>query len=127
MDLKKVTTEYRINYWSDLIKECRSSAQTVSSWCQEHNINMKSYYYWLRKIRIAACNSIPTVGNKQQSIVPLKNASDLQPVFAEIKVPSNELAQPAIILRFNSAVLEIQNGVTNSTIENTLKALKNIC
>jgi hypothetical protein len=127
MDLQKVTTEYRINYWSDLIKECRSSSQTVSSWCQEHNINMKSYYYWLRKIRTAACNSIPDLSNKPQSIVPLKIAGEAQPVFTKIKTPASEPAQPAIILRFNSAVLEIQNGASNGTIENTLKALKSLC
>lgn len=126
MDLQKVTTEYRINYWSDLIKECRNSGQTVSSWCQEHNINTKSYYYWLRKIRIAACNSIPDE-NKQHSIVPLKIAGEVQPVFAGIKAVASETAQPAIILRFNSAIVEIQNGATSAAIENTLKALKSLC
>jgi hypothetical protein len=127
MDIQKVTTEYRINHWSELIKECRSSCKTVSTWCQEHNINAKSYYYWLRKIRIAACNSIPDESNKQQLIVPLKIAGEVQPVFAGIKDETGENTQPAIVLRFNGAILEIQNVATISTIENTLKALKNLC
>lgn len=123
MDVQKVSTEYRFNYWTEIIKECRNSGQTVNSWCEEHNVNVKSYYYWLRKIRTAACNSIPN----KQSIVPLKTSGSLRSVFAEIKAPANELLHPAIILRLNSAVIEIQNGATSSTIENTLKALKSLC
>lgn len=128
MDVQKVSNEYRLNYWSEIIKECRSSDQTVSSWCEEHSINVKSYYYWLRKVRIAACNSIQDISKKQQeSIVPLKVDNEVQPVFAEIKVPTIEAIQPAIILKLNYAVIEIQNGATSSIIESTLKALKSIC
>ena len=123
MDVQRVSKEYRFNYWTESIKACRNSGQTVSSWCEEHNVNVKSYYYWLRKIRTAACNSIPN----KQSIVPLKISGSLAPVLSEIKAPANEPVQPAIILRLNSAVIEIQNGATSSTIENTLKALKSIC
>ena len=123
MDVQKVSTEYRFNYWTEIIKECRDSGQTANFWCKEHNVNVKSYYYWLRKVRTAACNSIPN----KQSIVPLKTSGNLGRVLAEMKAPANEPVQPVIILRLNSAVIEIQNGVTSSTIENTLKALKNLC
>jgi transposase-like protein len=128
MDVQKVSNEYRLNYWAEIIKECRNSGQTVSSWCEEHGINVKSYYYWLRKVRIAACNSIPGISKKhQESIVPIKADNEVQPAFAEIKVPAIEATQPAIILKLNYAVIEIQNSATNSIIENTLKALKSIC
>ncbi|WP_420832452.1 IS66 family insertion sequence element accessory protein TnpA [Paenibacillus periandrae] len=33
-----------------MIRDCRSSGQTVVRWCADHEVNVKSYYYWLRKI-----------------------------------------------------------------------------
>ncbi len=63
----------------------------------------------------------------QELIVPLKVDNVVPPVFTEIKVPTIEATQPAIILKLNNAVIEIRNSATNRIIENTLKALKSIC
>lgn len=123
MDVQKISKEFRFKYWTDIIKEYHNSGQSVSSWCEEHNVNVKSYYYWLKKIRTAAYNSIPN----KQSVVPLRTSGDISPVFAQIKAPANEPTPPPIILRLNGAVIEIQDGASSVTIENTLKALKSLC
>lgn len=37
-----------------LIQAHPQSGQTVIQWCQTNNINIKTYYYWLRKLRTKA-------------------------------------------------------------------------
>ncbi|MCM0760893.1 DUF2922 domain-containing protein [Sporomusa sphaeroides DSM 2875] len=38
MDTKEVTRQYRLNKWTEIIRKCRSSGQTISVWCASHNI-----------------------------------------------------------------------------------------
>ena len=52
-EIKQVKSELRFKEWAGLIAECQSSTQTVKAWCLEHDINPKSYYYWLEKVRLA--------------------------------------------------------------------------
>ena len=124
MNTQKVTQEYRRNKWIEIIRECRDSGQTVASWCKDHGINSKSYYYWLKKIRIAACNALPPM-NPEVQIVPLNiQEVSTSASTAATHVPSETL-HPDIVLHLNSAVLQIHNNASASLIESTIKALYN--
>ncbi|MFC0894565.1 MULTISPECIES: IS66 family insertion sequence element accessory protein TnpB [Clostridium] len=48
------------------IYECRSSAQTVKSWCTENSIK---YYYWLRKVCAAVCKAFPSKNPEEQTVL----------------------------------------------------------
>lgn len=122
MDTRKIDNEIKMNQWMDIIRECRSSGQPVRSWCNEHDVNEKRYYYWLRKIRTAACNTLPDNLEGTHEIVPLKVEDLKQEPEATV---STQVA--AIVIHLNSAVVEIQNGATSRVIENTLQAIKNLC
>lgn len=37
--------------WTEKIRKCSESGLTVSEWCRENGINLKTYYYHLRKLR----------------------------------------------------------------------------
>jgi hypothetical protein len=41
----------KLGLWINRIKECRASDLTVQQWCDQQNIGMKTYYYWMRKIK----------------------------------------------------------------------------
>ncbi|RYD06035.1 hypothetical protein N752_05780 [Desulforamulus aquiferis] len=59
MNTREVTNQYQLNKWIDLVRECRSSGQTVSAWCADNNISPASYYYWLKRVRTAAYEALP--------------------------------------------------------------------
>jgi transposase-like protein len=120
MNTQKATQEYRMNQWIGLVREYRDSGQTVISWCRDHDIDPRKYYYWLRKIRAAACKSIPVI-NGERSIVPL----EIQETSADVSHSVQEPAVADIVIRLGSAVLEILNNASATLIENTIKALNN--
>lgn len=60
-----VKNQYRLEQWTKLIQECRSSGMKVDDWCEANGVTHHAYYYWLRKIRQAACLYIPTVNAAQ--------------------------------------------------------------
>ena len=45
--------------WTEKIRKCSESGLTVSEWCRENGINLKTYYYHLRKLRKEICEQIP--------------------------------------------------------------------
>ena len=116
MDTQKVKREYRLQQWSELVRLCRSSGQKVSVWCAENNINPKRYYYWLRRVRIAACETLPTSSNQERPIVPI-------PLTTSFVSNSTMESSAPIIIRMGSASVEVHHGASPELISHTIKAL----
>ena len=68
MDTKKVTSEYRLSQWMQVIQKRQSSGQTIKDFCQEEGINRNLYFYWQKKLRQVACAELEETEVK--NIVP---------------------------------------------------------
>jgi hypothetical protein len=51
MSFTEVKRQLRLSHWTSIIQECQSSGQSITSWCEEHDVKPYTYYYWLRIIR----------------------------------------------------------------------------
>ena len=113
-----VKTKFRQEQWEKIIAACQSSGAKVDVWCEENNISRHAYYYWLRKIRKKAC----------ESVLPVIPKQELPIAFAKGELQAQQTDPMAsIIVRLPSTTLEIRNGTSRQTIEAVLLALKNIC
>ena len=119
MNTREVTQQYRLNQWIERIRACRGSGQTVAVWCAENNINPKSYYYWLKRVRTAACEALPSMKTEVNPIVPINI-----PIQSADSDLVNQETSAAIVVRFDAVTLEIRNDASPSLIENTLRALQ---
>ena len=110
--------EFRLRQWTKIIQDCQSSNLTVTGWCNQNNIGAKSYYYWLRKLRLKTFEetelSLPT---KNQAIVPLQLSS----------LQGTAPANLAVTIHIGSASIDIVEGTSQSMIEAVLKSLRNVC
>lgn len=111
MNTRQIAQEYRMNQWIGIVSECRESGQTVASWCREHDIDPKKYYYWLKKIRAVACKSLPSI-NQGGSIIPLEMQETSISTPIKALNDTKETANADIIIRLGSAVLEIHNNAS---------------
>ncbi|WP_445670202.1 IS66 family insertion sequence element accessory protein TnpA [Paenibacillus sp. PL2-23] len=59
---------YRLQQWTELIRDCRSSGQTVVRWCADHEVSVKSYYYWLKKIHENEPSLVPFPSSLRMSL-----------------------------------------------------------
>ena len=131
MSTREVTMKYRTQKWLGIIRECQASGLSKRTWCEQNNVNEKTFYYWLRKLRKMACeNKIliekpteMTAANIVQPIVPFTVLKD-EPATKQKSITNDN---SGIILNINSIEIKICNGTSAELIENTLKALKNIC
>lgn len=116
--------QIRANQWSQQIADCQSSGQTVRAWCAEHGVNIKSYYYWLRKLRLQTISNLPA--EVKRELQTSENAKPVSFSKLEVQIPLPDL-QPAVIIRLPNATLEVVNGAAQQTVEAVLLALKSTC
>ena len=62
-NIQSVKAQIRLQEWAERIAECQASTMTVEAWCTAHDINVKTYYYWLRKVRQHTIESMPAITN----------------------------------------------------------------
>lgn len=96
-----VKERVRKEEWAEQVRRCRKSGLTVSEWCKQNNINPKTYYYHLRKIRKEICEQIP---------VPVMTVSE---------------KCPTIKLSIADVAAEIPEGISEQTITSVIRAIRN--
>ena len=120
MDTKQITKDYRINEWTARIRECSTSGLSVKRWCEDNGVAEGSYYYWLKRVRVAACEALPVI-QKPVKIVPINLSSET--------IKSRTVDQDnnsSLVMRIGSVTMELNNSTSSLLIENVLRALQNI-
>ena len=49
--MDKITHKVRCEQWTSIIKECLASGMPKTTWCREHGISDKAFFYWQRILR----------------------------------------------------------------------------
>ena len=115
-----VKNQVRAQNWYKLIEECQGSGQTVVSWCKENDVNIKTYYYWLRKFRQQEIEKrqLPVITELPEKPVTFQRLEVQSPV------PNTKAA---VIIRMGSATVEVTEGTSQQTIQAVLLALQSVC
>lgn len=66
-EIAKVKKEVKVSKWAEMVRQRNESGLTVTDWCKENGINLKTYYYRMKRVRQAVCNEI-----EQHDIVPVE-------------------------------------------------------
>lgn len=130
MDISSLTPakQVKLQHWLDIIHQCRSSCMTNQDWCEQHDISLKSYYYWFAKIRKLALEDLP---RKQYAFVlpaDQKNPglSEHQSTFTELSLPNTAAFDnnAAAILHIGSVTVEIFEHTPSELISSIVKAVQ---
>lgn len=78
------THNHKMELWMNRVRECKASKQTVAKWCASNGINSKTYYYWMRKLKKEAFDSLPINQN------PGTTSFCTDSSFAEIPIPETK-------------------------------------
>jgi hypothetical protein len=104
--LQSLDKTQRMEKWTQRVSECRSSGLTVRKWCEQHEINEKTYYYWQRRI----WESMNESRSSRFVQIPVETASAGQ--------------NTAVRIQINGAEAEICAGTDAATIEAVCRALR---
>lgn len=95
--------------WEKRIEAYKSSGQSATKWCAEHNLRPNQLWYWLRKFKEEATESSTT---KWVSL----------PVSDTIDDPAERL-----YIRVGQAVIEIKSGFDPVLLSQVVRTLKTLC
>ena len=105
MTIREVGKAANLRVWSQRVAECRGSGLPVSRWCQEHGINVKTYYNWQKKVFEAM------VEERRE-----------EPRFVELKRPESPNRLAATV-RIGPAAVDVYTGADADTVAAIVKAL----
>ena len=80
-EIAKVKKEVKLAQWTEMVKSRNESGLTVTDWCKQNGINLKTYYYRLKRLRQAVCNE-----SEQHDIVPVKPMAGTEPTAEKIEL-----------------------------------------
>ena len=73
-EIAKVKKEVKQAQWAEMVKNRNER-------CRQNGINLKTYYYRLKRLRQEVCNEI-----EQHDIVPVKIISETEPTSEKIEL-----------------------------------------
>lgn len=100
-----IKNKVHISEWSEMVRACRGSGLTVQQWCNSNGINIKTYYYRLRKVREAVCEDAHDIVQ-----IPLNT--------------SNSAAASSIKINMGNLNVELPDTISAATLVSVIEALK---
>jgi len=126
--MDRSTHEIRLANWKAVVEQCNSRPPGVSvkQWLSENNINEKTYYYWLRRVRREVYSQM------QQELPVLQETKAPVVAFAEIPVPdtckTEDISFKAdVVIRSGSLVISVANSVSESLLSKVLEGVSHAC
>ena len=56
-----VKQKMKLREWAEQIEARQASGMSVQNWCAENGLNVKTYYYHLRKVREQCMETVPEI------------------------------------------------------------------
>lgn len=117
MNVTDIKAQMHMQEWAKLIEARQASGLSIKNWCQQNNLPESQYYYYLKKLRLAACESLSGESRDGSQFA-------LVPSHARV---SNTVATRSnnIKITLSNAVVEIGEGADEAQVKFTLEVLLN--
>lgn len=117
--------------WLNLIKECRTSKQTINDWCGQHGITPKALSYHTRRLRCMGYQ-IPKktrsdTRREKPEIICLDLSNSLSSDRDSLADPIADEGAAAIHVRFQGIHIEVMNHAGQEVLTNLFHALTEPC
>jgi len=117
MNVTDLKTQMHVQEWARLIEDRQDSGLSIKEWCRQNNLPESRYYYYLKKLRLAACENLTSEGGDGPhfALVP-KHARVSNPVVTR---------SGNIKITLSNGVVEIGEGADEAQVRSTLEVLLN--
>lgn len=105
--IAKVKKEIKLAQWVEMIRQRNESGLSVTEWCKENGINIKTYYYRLKRVRQAVCSEM-----ERHDIVPVE------------PIAGTEITAEKIELSIGDVKISLPDDFNESTLKRLLGVLR---
>lgn len=118
--------QIRLSQWEKIVIEGNKASISKKEWCKQNGISEKSFYYWQRKIRMRAAETIET------ATVPVPSPKT---DFVELPFPSAQQhfdehtplsgLSPELMIQIGECRIFVTGAIQEQTLKTVLKAVGN--
>ena len=108
--------ESYLQLWRGRVMECRNSGKTIAVWCKENGINIKTYYFWQKRVWDKETQTLIHSGQNQ-----LPQAQAVQ--FAQVNLGMETSSDADIVIRKDDWTVEIRNTANPALLSSVLQAV----
>ena len=108
--------ESYLQLWRGRVMECRSSGKSIAVWCKENGINIKTYYFWQKRVWDKEAQTLIQSGQNQ---LPQPQAVQ----FAQVNLGMETSSDADIVIRKDDWTVEIRNTANPALLSSVLQAV----
>ena len=108
--------ESYLQLWRGRVMECRNSGKPIAVWCKENGINIKTYYFWQKRVWDKETQTLIQSGQNQ-----LPQAQAVQ--FAQVNLGMETSSDADIVIRKDDWTVEIRNTANPALLSTVLQAV----
>ena len=117
ISLSTAKHESYINIWRERVMACRSSGKTIVDWCAENGINLKTYYYWQKRVWDKEIMDL-----SPETKTKLLESQSIQ--FAQVNLgPVDSSSDADIVIRKDAWTVEIRNSASPVLLSTVLEVV----
>ena len=105
--IAKVKKEIKLAQWVEMIRQRNESGLSVTEWCKQNGIHIKTYYYRLKRVRQAVCSEM-----ERHDIVPVE------------PIAGTEITTEKIELSIGDVKISLPDDFNESTLKRLLGVLR---
>ena len=103
----KMKKEAKPAQWAEMVRQRNESGLSVTEWCRQNGINIKTYYYRLKRVRQAVCSEM-----ERHDIVLVETVS------------GTEITAEKIELSIGDVKISLPDDFNESTLKRLLGVLR---
>jgi len=119
MTAKELATQYRMSQWAGLLQERTASGESIKEFCESRGISRDRYYYWQRKLRIAAGAALQAQ-QKSDKMIPVGWAA----CEAEAARPPQSVG---ITIEIGKCCVSVGTGWDATVLQKVCRVLTELC
>jgi hypothetical protein len=85
MNTREIASEHRLSHWAQIMQERQARGVSIKEYCRQIGIGANTYFYWQKKLRESAAESLLCQGTKGSQCGLAKAG------FAEVKLSDNRM------------------------------------
>ena len=123
IDTRKITKEYRLSHWIQIMQERSESGLSIKGYCEREGIHQNVYHYWQRKLRAAA------VMTTTESVVSGTPALPMLPPqgWATITSKSADISPDKIQIEIGKSRVSADTGTNLELLSEVCRMLMSLC
>lgn len=110
VNTREIASEYRLTHWAQVLQERAQSGLTIKVYCKQIGISTNTYFYWQRRVHVAAAN--------EMGLCVCKEAQPPQVSFSAVRVVG-AAACPTAMETGAPGQLHIDTGGVQLTADST--------